>query len=277
MMKKKLIVSGCSFTDKNFTSMSAPDYDCSFPKWPELLAKKLNMECINLGASGAGNNYIYSTLLEEIIRTPKNEIGLILAAWSQVNREDYQVREKRIFGDFANDKFDNNMIWKNKRMGRQGDVFYWIKDLLRYYISFESLCKKYNLSYKQFQMLNPFEGYLNGLSKTDFEIVNNLDNSNFQKRYKYQPKTKDDKLECFKLLIEYEKFIDTENFIGWPTIWSLGGYAIEEKTLMSSKRHNSVFYGDKLHNIKELIISDYDYHPNAKGHQKISEIIYERL
>ena len=267
-MKKKLIVSGCSFTDKNFESMSAPDYDCSFPKWPELLAEKLGMECINLGFSGAGNNYIYSTLLEEIIRTPKNEIGLILAAWSQVNREDYQVREKNYGRTFAfQDKFDNNMVWKNKRIGRQGDVFYWIKDLLRYYISFESLCKNHDLPYKQFQMINPFEGYLNGLSKTDFEIVNNLDNPSFEKRYMYQPKTKDDRLECFKLPIEYEKFIDTENFIGWPTIWSTGGYAIEEKTLMSDKRHN----------IKELIISDYDYHPNAKGHQKISEFIYGQL
>ncbi len=116
-MKKKLIVSGCSFTDKNFESMSAPDYDCSFPKWPELLAEKLGMECINLGFSGAGNNYIYSTLLEEIIRTPKNEIGLILAAWSQVNREDYQVREKNYGRIFAfQDKFDNNMIWKTKEL-----------------------------------------------------------------------------------------------------------------------------------------------------------------
>ncbi len=31
-------------------------------------------------------------------------------------------------------------------------------------------------------MINPFEGYLNGLSKTDFEIVNNLDNPSFEKR-----------------------------------------------------------------------------------------------
>ena len=36
-MKKKLIVSGCSFTDKNFESMSSPDYDCSFLN-AELLA-----------------------------------------------------------------------------------------------------------------------------------------------------------------------------------------------------------------------------------------------
>ena len=77
-MKKKLIVSGCSFTDKNFESMSSPDYDCSFPKWLELLANKLNMDCVNLGGV-VGNNYIYSTILEEVTRTPKDEIGMVLA------------------------------------------------------------------------------------------------------------------------------------------------------------------------------------------------------
>jgi hypothetical protein len=262
-MKKKLIVSGCSFVDKNFESMSSPSYDCSFPKWPELLAKKLDMDCINLGASGAGNNYIYSSLLEEIIRTPKEEIGLVLASWSQVNREDYQTKTKIT----TKDKINYKMNWRSNRIGREGDVFYWIKDLLRYYISLENLCKKNNLPYKQFQMLNSFEGYLNGLSKTDFEIVNNLDNPSFQKRHKYHPKTKDDRSECFKMLIEYEKFIDIKNFIGWPTIWSIGGYAIEEKTLMTDKRHN----------IRELHISKYDYHPNELGHQKIAEFLYERL
>ena len=61
-------------------------------------------------------------------------------------------------------------------MGRRGHLFYWLKDTLRYYISFENLCKRYNLQYKQFQMINSFEGYLNGLSKTDFEVKQNLDN-----------------------------------------------------------------------------------------------------
>ena len=47
---KKLIVSGCSFTDKNFESLSKLKNDCSFPAMAELLNLKLNMDCINLGA-----------------------------------------------------------------------------------------------------------------------------------------------------------------------------------------------------------------------------------
>ena len=42
--------------------------DTTWPMWPELVAKKLDMDCINLGQSGAGNEYIYFTLLDEIIK-----------------------------------------------------------------------------------------------------------------------------------------------------------------------------------------------------------------
>ena len=41
---KKLIVSGCSYTAKEFLSSAYPDLDTSWPKWPELLGKKLNMK-----------------------------------------------------------------------------------------------------------------------------------------------------------------------------------------------------------------------------------------
>ena len=267
MMKKKLIVSGCSFTDEQFQSMSAPDYDCSFPKWPELLAKKLNMECVNLGANGAGNNYIYSTLLEEITRTPKEEIGLVLAAWSQVNREDYQIYISRQPTFSHRDKFHKNMVWRNKRLGRYGDLFYWIKDTLRHYISLENLCKRYNLPYKQFQMINSFEGYLNGLWKTDFEIVQNLDNPDFKKTYDYNKVTNNDLVICLNLFLEYEKIIDTKNFIGYPPVKYIGGHTIEDETL----------FNDDGSNIKNLNISEYDKHPNKLGHEKIAEFIYDRL
>ena len=268
MMKKKLIVSGCSFTDKNFQSLSAPDVDCSFPKWPELLAEKLNMDCINLGANGAGNNYIYSTLLEEITRTPKDEIGLVLAAWSQVHREDYETFVKLTPAKISHsDKFHKNMMWRNKRLGRNGDIFYWIKDTLRHYISLENLCKRYNLSYKQFQMISPFQGYLKGLSKTDYEIVQNLDTPNFEKNYKYDNVTDKDYMNCINLFLEYEKLIDTKNFIGYPPSKGFGGHTIEGKTLCYKN-------GD---NRNDLIISKYDFHPNEKGHEKIAEFIYDRL
>ena len=46
--KKILLVSGCSWSDNNFNSIFHPSLDCSWTKWPELLAKKLDMICVNL-------------------------------------------------------------------------------------------------------------------------------------------------------------------------------------------------------------------------------------
>ena len=66
MKKKILLVSGCSNTDPKYTSLQHPDMDCNWPKWPELLAKSLDMECINLAENGAGNEYIYSTLIDKL-------------------------------------------------------------------------------------------------------------------------------------------------------------------------------------------------------------------
>ena len=90
---KYLIVSGDSYTDNDFRSSCYPDMDVSWPKWPELLGKKLNMKVINLAQAGSGNDYIYSRLLDTIQEIPKEEIGLVIAAWSQAMRQDYQTGE----------------------------------------------------------------------------------------------------------------------------------------------------------------------------------------
>ena len=56
---QKLIASGCSWT--RYRSHST---------WPEVLSQKLGMECVNLGASAAGNEYIFSSILDEVMHTP---------------------------------------------------------------------------------------------------------------------------------------------------------------------------------------------------------------
>ena len=78
---KKLIVSGCSYTD------SLTGADTSLPVWPELLSKKLKMDCINLGKAGQGNEYIYSTLIDTVIK--EKNIGLVIAMWSEFQRLDF--------------------------------------------------------------------------------------------------------------------------------------------------------------------------------------------
>ena len=75
-MKKILLVSGCSFTTNIYESAHHPDLVADWPKWPELLAKKLDMSCLNVGKSGAGLEYIYTSIAKNI--NAKNKLCKVL-------------------------------------------------------------------------------------------------------------------------------------------------------------------------------------------------------
>ena len=256
-MKKILLASGCSNTDENFESAVHPEMICDWPKWPELLAKKLDMDYINLGQNGAGNEYIYSSLLEQILKTKdKSQIGLVIPAWTQCQRKDYQQGYEG--------------TWKQKRIDPDGDVMSFLRKDLRYMISLQLICKHFNIPLKMFQMISLFDGFISGLSKTDAEVYRNRNNPNFQRRYKYNPNktTMEDRLKCVKIMNDYEPYIDVKDFIGWPTSPRMGGFHIEQKTLWYNE--------DGDHN-ERLLVSYLDVHPNGKGHEKIAEFLYEQL
>ncbi len=63
--RKKLIISGCSYTD-NYARQEKIE---GFPIWGELLAEKLDMELINVGSCGYGNKAIYHTIIETMLKT----------------------------------------------------------------------------------------------------------------------------------------------------------------------------------------------------------------
>ena len=75
-----------------------PELECNWPKWPELVAKELDMDCVNLADSGAGNEKIYSNISDYLTQPyavrkgmtyHKPDIGLVVAAWSQGHRRDW--------------------------------------------------------------------------------------------------------------------------------------------------------------------------------------------
>ncbi len=236
--KKTLIASGCSWTHENFWSDFHADMDCSWPKWPELLAKKLDMECINLGRSGAGNEYIYSSLLDQIIKMDPNNIGLVIPAWTQACRKDIKVRGTwKHIGDI---KLPDYTAIRNKipPISLAGNID---KSLI-YYYGLQKICKSKKIPFKQFQMI-PFYRSLKKLPKDlligGIGVKILYDNPYFNK-------------------------ID-DNFIGWPTEKRLGGFNFCDDIL------------DIYANERTYCISDLDNHPNAKGQEKIAEFLYDRL
>ena len=70
------------------------------------------------------------------------------------------------------------------------------------------------------------------------------------------------------MVMNFQKHIDINNFIGWPAgIDELGGYCLEDKTTR----------GREGESIRDLRISEYDSHPNAKGQIKMMEFLYEKI
>ena len=250
-MKKILLVSGCSNTEKDFISSAHPDLDTSWPKWPELLAKKLDMYCVNLAKSGMGNEYIYTTLLR-YITTSNCHLGLVIPAWTQCQRKDFQKKG----------------YWWNQRIDPDGDVFSWMRRSLDTYLNFQMLCEKYNLPYMQVQMLSPYQDWLNGLlpAENDPKYYKGF-------RHRYPGNEEKDNKKLIKMIGDYENLLDTKKFLGWPLSHEYAGYSLQKKLIGIRSKKTGVFKNVNL----DTMISNLDHHPNAKGHGKIAEFIYERL
>jgi hypothetical protein len=251
MKRKVLIASGCSFTNENFRSDFHHDMDCSWPKWPELLAEKLDMDYINLGHSGAGNPYIYASLMDQIVKMDPDDIGLVMPAWSQAQRKDIKVRDVWKHLDVVRNHF------YSKDIAIFGDMKGRIEDSVLMYYSLQEICKSKNIPLYQFQMLGLGDGF-------DW-VPNNKD-------FKYQGPADEYFTAATKSMQRviydnpYYNAIE-DNFLGWPTYKFLGGYNFK----------GDVLEGDIESEKIKWEISDIDVHPNAAGQIKIAEFLYEQI
>lgn len=248
---KYLIVSGDSNTTWDFESICHPGMDFSYKKWPELLAEKLGMKVINVARSGQGNEFIYTTLRDEIVKIEdKSQIGLVIAAWSQAPRRDYKNQTSH---------FNN---WSAIRVDTHGTLPFWVGRTLGYYLDFQILCERYNLPYVHFQMIELFEHYLEGIKPSQSDVHFGAD-PNTQSKYPGN-KTKDE-ASILKSIMEYEKKLDTSKFIGWPPTDKLGGYRIKDKLDLWFDRNSP------------RRVSALDNHPNELGHIAICDKINKLL
>ena len=86
--RKKLIAIGCSFTEHHLSSTISPDIDHDFTRWPKHLSNMFDMECINLGKCGAGNDQILARTLDATLK--EKDIGLVVIMWSEWRRMGFQ-------------------------------------------------------------------------------------------------------------------------------------------------------------------------------------------
>ena len=250
-MKKYLITSGCSWGDPNFISLEHPDMDCDWPKWPELLADKLDMQVINLCKSGQGQEYIYSSLIEKVLEIPKEEIGLVVAGWSTAPRRDYQL-------PILNS--NNRIKWTSDMIDLRGDIEYWISRSLRYFYSFQSVFENLGIPYKQIQLVHLYTGYVweelrrKGIAYN--KETYKLDGSDYEHKKDFKQKCADVILNSTISPMINKHFLNFEYMNTWD---------------------GNVMPRDKNLEIEIDRISELDKHPSAKGQEQIKELIYDRL
>ena len=226
-MTKKLIVAGCSFTKNKFQSLVF---------WPEIVAEKLGMELINLGRSGASNQYIHDVTVDKVYET-KN-IGLVISAWTGFNR--------RIAVEAGIQYIDPTLTGHAGPEVLTPDVSLTLTDAGN--ISSDCYYPRYMIE----------KGIRNMLTMKKF--CSHLPHLQFSSLFICSPLL--EKGVC-DIAVNYKPFthLDKPTTIGWPFSKLIGGYNIHD--LMTEK---GVIDKSELNR----------GHPNQEGHEIISNIIVDK-
>jgi len=238
--KEVLLTSGCSFTDNWWTKKH------NIPVWPELFAKQIDMQCINLGKRGLGNDYILNSIVDKVA-TEKN-IGLVVVMWSEFGRIDFELEEDADIYDglpwIAVSNSSGHVYPPNVRdilssTDLKGTIIYrkplgiiqLMKKSLRTFYIFQELMESLKLPYIQIvgPRCLPFSYHK----------------------------------DATKVLINspYLNKINEKNFLGWPIFKEIGGWCIDD-------------YLDGLSD--DFRISEKDHHPNSYGHEEIVKLLNNR-
>jgi len=249
---KTLLAVGCSLTNEKFESMFHPEMDCSWPKWPEIVGKKLGYNVVNLGESGNSNDAIFKSAQDYII---DHKVDMICALWTQGHRLN------------IHDMININWTWSfmDKEIVSSGDCLQ--KDVFNK-DEFSRL-----LRYKHTALANEYLRYIYMLDQLG-KYNNNIPVYHMQGLRGYYPYGSLTRAKAHTMRKEYATaFLDSPyfsildkqtNIYGWPLLQELEGsiYIDDPKALAS-------------HTWKEMEaltlkykISDEDSHPNARG-QKI--------
>lgn len=92
--RKKLLISGCSFTHGCETHNAFMHVKNVEQSYSSHLAKLLNVDLDNRALSGASNDYIFFSLVKEIRNTNSSTIHSVIAAWTNVNRLTWRCNDR---------------------------------------------------------------------------------------------------------------------------------------------------------------------------------------
>jgi hypothetical protein len=232
---KKLVAGGCSFTchdtKPNIVDMALSKEDLDFPRWPVHVARHLNLEPVNLGASGYSNSTISLFVYNHIQRFNKDidHVCILWSDWFRLNPYDSDLCLHPVNSyvpAYAKNP-ERDLILKELLLDGPSGCFGQsfidrvVQHNMRAFFCVEAICKQFNISYT----------FMQGVPK--FAIVQD-----------WFDDFKINQYQIFDSIIKHENWFDHESWIGWP------------------------FY--QTFNMDQPL-TEYDLHPNEKGHELISK------
>ena len=257
MSAKKIIVGGCSFTDKNYPKFAKPK-PLDFKMWPEHIGSMLNKEVINTARCGYGNQAIYHQTLKAIMN---NRVDHVFVMWTCWIRQDFLINDaderdyitldlglKHKVNDLREYRFNHDEWYDNSFNKNWLVVDYNDKDIvlkqptmkqiidtnMNYIYSMQTICEKLNIGYTGVQAMTPIPQFVEGT----YNVIPFAFN-----------------------LVKHPLLEKIENFMGWPMLDSLAGFNIVELCNLSMG--------------SSWRISLEDAHPNEKAQRLIASKIYE--
>ena len=275
----KIIVGGCSFTDKNMPRHAKPNA-MDFKMWPEVLGEVTEREVINVGVCGSGNRSILHNVVKEVLKHNPKDIDAVIVAWSEWTRQDI-LSDNKDYTDYpfrtilprvsdVKDSFTKDSIVDSEtkvdsyydmletKFPKDIDI---MNDNLQIMYMFQCFCNENHLNFLQMQMLPTYNKFRKESNTTaNYDTEETLDPDKYPtdlEMEKRQIRERDFIKNPISLLIEDSKFI------GYPIFERLGGYNMLELLRKT--------YGESYR------ISGIDAHPNEESHRFLADRVLEAL
>lgn len=259
----------CTFEDYELKYKHIKPY----PKWPEILGNKLNLQSKNFGKPGIGNQQIKDLFIDSLVDFPKPKVaGFLLSDWQRVKILDFPANSTRfkLFKGCAVKKdvceecellgylkcglshyFENNIL-KTKLVSIDELVYQLLLNNLRTIYQIQEFCRLNNVEYIIVQGLNPigFQACLEDYVD-DIKLVKKLLIQSFIQE-------------------NYLQKLDKSKIYGFPFLKEIGGYDVYD----SFKEEDEIGEIDP----RGTAFNDYnkvDSHPSKLGQEKIANIFYE--
>tara|TARA_Y100000356_G_scaffold122678_1_gene117040 strand:- start:36 stop:788 length:753 start_codon:yes stop_codon:yes gene_type:complete len=240
----KIIVGGCSFTDKDYPKTAKPK-PLDFKMWPDVIGEMHNCEVINTARNGYGNHAIYHKTLQAIFDN-LGDIEHVYIMWSEWSRQDFLITKEKRTVEFVtlspraqDNRYVETQLWYRKAFNMPyPEIKQLLYTNLNYIYSMQMTLKQLGIKYTFCQGTPP----LPWLSLNSQEF-------------------KQQEQEVALELLKSPLIDKLDNFMGWPMIDCIGGYCIKELCELTMGSSHKV----------SLI----DSHPNEKAHKFIASRLYE--